>query len=163
MPWQTPKTNWAVGDGVSNSDFNRIEENIGYLKDSPALNAPTVTTQASGDSSTKVANTAFVKNNPTTAKAWVNFNGGGTVAIRSSYNVSSITDNGVGDYTINFSTPLNDSSYSMSALAGGNTSNNFVLLPQDYNPSVNFVRIIVTNATTALVDPPVCCINFFGN
>lgn len=59
MPWQTPKTNWAVGDGVSNSDFNRIEENIGYLKDSPALNAPTVTTQASGDSSTKVASTAF--------------------------------------------------------------------------------------------------------
>ena len=36
------------------------------------------------------------------AKAWVNFNGTGTVAIRASFNVSSITDNGVGNHTINF-------------------------------------------------------------
>lgn len=45
------------------------------------------------------------------AQAWVNFNGTGTVAIRASYNVSSITDNGVGDYTINFTNALADSSY----------------------------------------------------
>lgn len=38
------------------------------------------------------------------ARAWVNFNGTGTVAIRSSYNTSSITDNGVGDYSVNFTT-----------------------------------------------------------
>jgi hypothetical protein len=36
------------------------------------------------------------------AKAWVNFNGTGTVAIRASFNVTSITDNGTGDYTVNF-------------------------------------------------------------
>jgi len=41
-------------------------------------------------------------------KAWVNFNGTSTVAIRASYNVSSITDNGVGDYTVNFTTALAD-------------------------------------------------------
>ena len=45
-------------------------------------------------------------------KAWVNFNGTGTVAIRASYNVSSITDNGVGDYTVNFTTALADANYS---------------------------------------------------
>ena len=45
-------------------------------------------------------------------KAWVNFNGTGTVAIRASYNVSSITDNGVGDYTVNFTTALTDANYS---------------------------------------------------
>jgi hypothetical protein len=45
-------------------------------------------------------------------KAWVNFNGTGTVAIRASYNVSSITDNGVGDYTVNFTTALADTNYS---------------------------------------------------
>ena len=39
-------------------------------------------------------------------KAWVTFNGAATLAIRSSYNVSSVTDNGTGDYTINFSTPF---------------------------------------------------------
>jgi hypothetical protein len=44
-------------------------------------------------------------------RAWVNFNGTGTVAIRSSGNVSSITDNGVGDYTINFTTAMPDTNY----------------------------------------------------
>ena len=45
------------------------------------------------------------------AKAWVNFNGQGTVAIRNSYNVASITDNGTGDYTINFATNMPNSTY----------------------------------------------------
>ena len=45
------------------------------------------------------------------AKAWVNFNGTSTVAIRASYNVSSITDNGVGDYTVNFTTAMVDANY----------------------------------------------------
>jgi hypothetical protein len=46
-----------------------------------------------------------------TAKAWVNFNGTGTVAIRSSFNVSSITDSGVGFYLMNFTTAMSDSNY----------------------------------------------------
>lgn len=44
-------------------------------------------------------------------RAWVNFNGTGTVAIRASGNVSSITDNGVGDYTVNFTTAMPDVNY----------------------------------------------------
>jgi len=44
-------------------------------------------------------------------KAWVNFNGTGTVAIRAAYNVSSITDNGTGDYTVNFTTAMVDTGY----------------------------------------------------
>ena len=55
------------------------------------------------------------------AKAWVNFNGTGTVAIRASYNVSSITDNGVADYTVNFTTAMVDANYSAIAL-GGNSA-----------------------------------------
>lgn len=47
------------------------------------------------------------------AKAWVNFNGTGTVAIRASFNVSSITDNGTGDYTVNFTTAMPDANYSV--------------------------------------------------
>ena len=45
------------------------------------------------------------------AKAWVNFNGTGTVAIRRSFNVSSITDNSTGDYTVNFATAMADVNY----------------------------------------------------
>jgi hypothetical protein len=45
------------------------------------------------------------------AKAWANFNGTGTVAIKGSYNVSSITDNGTGDYTINFTNAMANANY----------------------------------------------------
>lgn len=51
-------------------------------------------------------------------RAWVNFNGTGTVAIRASGNVSSITDNGTGDYTVNFTTALSDANYSAVATSG---------------------------------------------
>ena len=57
-------------------------------------------------------------NVPGTAKAWVNFNGTGTVAIRASYNVSSITDNGVGNYTVNFTTAMADTNYAVVSTAG---------------------------------------------
>ena len=69
------------------------------------------------------------------ARAWVNFNGTGTVAIRASGNVSSITDNGTGDYTVNFATAMPDTNYSAifgsamvitgrgAVLQGENTSN----------------------------------------
>lgn len=56
------------------------------------------------------------------AQAWVNFNGTGTVAIRASGNVSSITDNGVGDYTVNFTSAQTDANYSV--VCGQFDSNN---------------------------------------
>jgi hypothetical protein len=51
------------------------------------------------------------------AKAWVNFNGTGVINIRDSFNISSITDNGVGNYTINFNTPFADTNYCVSVFA----------------------------------------------
>lgn len=51
-------------------------------------------------------------------RAWVNFNGTGTVAIRASGNVSSITDNGTGDYTVNFATAMPDANYSVLPVSG---------------------------------------------
>jgi hypothetical protein len=53
----------------------------------------------------------------------VNFNGSGTVAIRESGNVSSITDNGTGIYGLNFSTTLQDADYAVSGTAGPGTAN----------------------------------------
>jgi hypothetical protein len=50
-------------------------------------------------------------------RAWVNFNGTGTVAIRGSGNVTSITDNGTGDYTVNFTTALADANYGVAGFA----------------------------------------------
>jgi hypothetical protein len=51
-------------------------------------------------------------------RAWVNFNGTGTVAIRASGNVSSITDNGTGNFNINFTTAMPDANYSFIASSG---------------------------------------------
>jgi hypothetical protein len=45
------------------------------------------------------------------ARAWVNFDGTGTVAIRESQNVSSVTDNGTGNYTVNFTTAMSDANH----------------------------------------------------
>ena len=55
-------------------------------------------------------------------RAWVNFNGTGTVAIRASGNVSSITDSGTGNYLINFTTAMSDTNYSVCGLCLGGTS-----------------------------------------
>lgn len=68
----------------------------------------TISTLSDGTNSTSATNCI-----QGSAKAWVNFNGTGTVAIRASYNVSSITDNGTGDYTINFTNALADANYSI--------------------------------------------------
>lgn len=51
-------------------------------------------------------------------RAWVNFNGTGTVAIKASGNVSSITDSGAGDYTVNFTTAMQDASYAVTVCCG---------------------------------------------
>ena len=58
-----------------------------------------------------------------TCRAWVNFNGTGTVAIRASGNVSSITDNGTGNYTVNFTTAMPNTDFCVqlsSEIGGGN-------------------------------------------
>jgi len=58
---------------------------------------------------------------PAAAKvaAWVNFDGTGTVAIRDSLNVSSVTDNGIGNYTVNFENALPHSNYLVAGTANG--------------------------------------------
>lgn len=59
------------------------------------------------------------------AKAWLNFNGTGTVAINDSFNISSITDNGTGDYTLNFSNNMANANYVVCGSTVGTTVNYF--------------------------------------
>jgi hypothetical protein len=75
-------------------------------------------------------------------RAWVNFNGTGTVAIRASYNVSSITDNGVGDYTVNFTTAMPDANYAVVAMTGAFGTG---------NAPIGFYETNATPRTTSLV------------
>ena len=85
------------------------------------LGSNTITTTGSitGDISVDALSTASGSAPSYSARAWVNFNGTGTVAIRASGNVSSITDNGTGDYTVNFTTAMPDSNFSMAGSSLG--------------------------------------------
>lgn len=91
-------------------------------------------------------------------RAWVNFNGQGTVAIRASGNVTSITDNGTGDYTINFTTAMPDANYSISAThsagAGGTVGTNININSSGGSipPTTSAFRIVTVGGGTA-VDP----------
>ena len=60
------------------------------------------------------------------AAAWVNFNGTGTIAARDSVNVSSLTDNGTGDYTVNFSNVFGAANYAIAGSAETTVASNSV-------------------------------------
>jgi hypothetical protein len=88
-------------------------------------------------------------------RAWVNFNGTGTVAIRASGNVSSITDNGTGDYTVNFTTALPDANYCVDALAGYRNSISAIIRQYDSPAqSTTAIRLTCSEGTGALADTP---------
>ena len=83
-------------------------------------------------------------------RAWVNFNGTSTVAIRASGNVTSITDNGTGDYTVNFTTAMPDANYSVVTTSGGQVTTDRTILGTAYALATNLVKVnaaICTNAT----------------
>ena len=63
---------------------------------------------------------------PNTAKAWVNFNGTGSVSIRDSFNVDSITDHGTGNYTVNFTTAMPDNHYAVAGFGTAFASTNVI-------------------------------------
>jgi hypothetical protein len=99
-----------------------------------------------------------------TAKAWVNFNGSSTVAIRRAFNVSSITDNGTGNYTVNFTTAMQDSDYVLVGAAGeGATSLRAVCPNYDVAaPTTTAARIQTPYANGALADVPYVNVAFMG-
>lgn len=82
-------------------------------------------------------------------RAFVNFDGTGTVAIRAAFNVSSITDNGTGDYTVNFTNALADANYSW-AINGRNTSGSaqWYGTPPSVAPTAGSLRVQTANGTS---------------
>jgi hypothetical protein len=87
-------------------------------------------------------------------RAWVNFNGTGTVAIRASGNVSSITDNGTGRYTINFTTAMPDANYCTTGASQGEatSSADFLL---DGTPTTTSVPVRSITSTQEFADNPI--------
>jgi hypothetical protein len=96
-------------------------------------------------------------------RAWVNFNGSGTVAIRDDGNVSSITDNGTGDYTVNFTTAMPDVNYAM--LGTGrrpvSTADAIVCYNRTTSPTTAAVRIATTNGAGTNEDFDIVAVAIF--
>jgi hypothetical protein len=94
-------------------------------------------------------------------RAWVNFNGTGTVAIRAAGNVSSITDNGTGDYTVNFTTAMPDANYAVSLCNANltvspNQGQTFI-----QNRSTTSLRTLTSNYGYASGDSDVITVSVF--
>jgi hypothetical protein len=103
-------------------------------------------------------------------RAWVNFNGTGTVAIRASGNVSSITDNGIGNYIVNLTSALPDLTASVCVSATGVDTGTYVSFPTlgSYNSSSNFflstsqIRVYQSSpASPNHTDPYYYCVSVF--
>ena len=95
------------------------------------------------------------------ARAWVNFNGTGTVAIRASGNVSSITDNGTGDYTVNFTTAMPDTNYNVSGSASNVSGGTFMCPVSAATMLTSSIRVYAVNNTGSVVDSDAVSVAIF--
>jgi hypothetical protein len=101
------------------------------------------------------------------ARAWVNFNGTGTVAIRASGNVSSITDNGTGDYTVNFTTAMPDANSAVIVTCQRMDVTSFeatysgIRTNTSSNITASSARVYTAFSTTAAFDAGQVCVSVF--
>ena len=109
---------------------------------------------------TTTVGTSYVVNG--SAKAWVNFNGTGTVAIRDSLNVASITDHGTGNHTKNFSSAFSAADYAVGAFTGGSASSRDVVGDATAF-SASTCEIFVTNSAETVVDSEIVTTSTHGD
>jgi hypothetical protein len=146
---------------ILNSDDGVISGTSGLKSsggDDGSLKIQTNGTDAASVTSGQVV--SFVNNFGTVAnlpayqcRAWVNFNGTGTVAIREDGNVSSITDNTTGDYTVNYATSLVDANGAVIVTAGGaGGANGDESIESTFSQTASAVRLIIRLYTSTTQD-----------
>ena len=158
-----------VFPGTTVLSFNSPPSNRSNITVSKALAGSNTNTAVQFYSSTKVISPGIA--GPGLCKAWVNFNGAGSVQIRAAFNVSSITDNAEGDYTVNFTNAMPDINYAVagaarfeSASLAQNTALRYVGLTSasgatlSSDMSTTFVRVNVGFANGSLQDPSVATV-----
>ena len=148
--------------------------NPGITAASAPLASPTFTgdpkapTPTASDNDTSIATTAYVQTELATqgAKAWVNFNGTGTPTIRDQFNVASITDNGPGDYTINFTTALANANFA--AVVSANVVGN-ITITDIISLTTSSVKVSIagwsgaSSSSATFQDATIVCVVVFGD
>lgn len=94
-------------------------------------------------------------------RAWVNFNGTGTPAIRASFNVSSITDNGTGSYTVNFTNAMPDANYAVAMQCGNIGAIRLTAGPDVITPTTSSVGLVTLSSGFSLADATFCNVSIF--
>jgi hypothetical protein len=116
-----------------------------------------ITTLSDGTNSTSATNCI-----QGSAKAWVNFNGTGTVTIQGSYNVSSITDNAAGNYRVNFTNAMPNTNYAFNICCNGNGNNYQTFQAMlDGTKAVGSFGIFLNNLSAAGVDASEVSLSIF--
>lgn len=87
------------------------------------------------------------------ARAWVNFNGTGTIAIRASGNVTSVTDGGTGTYQVNFTTALLDANYAPVTMFYSTATNVYPYMPVQGGFTTTAFSFQTITASIGLFDP----------
>lgn len=100
-----------------------------------------------------------------TAKAWISFVGTGTISVRDSYNVASILDLGVGNYSVTFTSAMADGNYpAVLSVRGSSTSVSFGSVSPSVSPTSSVLTIVSANASTlTLVDVDIMNVTVFGS
>ena len=98
------------------------------------------------------------------AKAWVNFNGTGTVAIRDNFNVSSITDSGTGVYTANFSSAMSNANYASVVSTGNNDKGRYGIMIDSDDKTTSGCKIFgFQTSTGSSLDSSEVSLAIFGD
>ena len=97
-------------------------------------------------------------------KAWINFNGGGTIAIRDSFNITSITDNGTGDYDVTIANDMANANYATLFGGGeGGDANSGGRIPNLAIQTTSVMDVFCRNLENSAVDGVVQNLGFFGD
>ena len=138
---------WEVG-----SDINAVGNNNLYFYDAMAgVERARITAAGDFQFNSGYGSVAVAYG----CRAWVNFNGTGVVAIRASGNITSITDNNTGDYTVNFTNTMPDANFAVSICTRLAATNTFGQMSPDATEiGASFVRIKTGTNAGANADVP---------
>jgi hypothetical protein len=94
-------------------------------------------------------------------RAWVNFDGVTTATIRASGNVSSVTRNSTGNYTVNFTTAMPDANYAIAIQCGSIGAIRLTAGPDSFTPTASSVGLVTLNSGFSLADATFCNVIIF--